>query len=104
MENETEDKAKEGSLTPNAREAISDAARANVNAAVEVAKSAVTSFVDVLTGERKPRRGKKQSTRKKAKSKGAASRRVKSKPSGGGRRSAAITRGKATRKSVAGRA
>jgi hypothetical protein len=99
MENETEDKAKEGSLTPSAREAIGDAARANVNAAVEVAKSAVTSFVDVLTRQQKPRRGKRQSTRKKAKSKGAASRRVKSKRSGGGRRSAATTRGEGARKS-----
>jgi len=40
---------KEGSLTPNAQDAIGEAARANVDAAVEVAKSAVSSFVDVLT-------------------------------------------------------
>ena len=45
------DKEKESTLTPTAQEAIGDAARANVNAAVEVAKSAVSSFVDVFTGE-----------------------------------------------------
>jgi hypothetical protein len=38
------DKEKESTLTPTAQEAIGDAARANVNAAVEVAKSAVDSF------------------------------------------------------------
>ena len=34
------DKDKESTLTPSAHDAIGDAARANVNAAVEVAKSA----------------------------------------------------------------
>jgi len=65
MENETEGgNGKEGTLTPSARDAIGDAAKANVNAAVEVAKSAVSSFVDVLTGERKkPRRGKRRRNR-----------------------------------------
>jgi len=47
------DSDKEKTLTPTAQEAIGDAARANVNAAVEVAKSAVGSFVGALTGERK---------------------------------------------------
>jgi hypothetical protein len=46
------DKEKESTLTPTAQEAIGDAARANVNAAVEVGKSAVSSFVGALTGER----------------------------------------------------
>jgi hypothetical protein len=81
------DKEKESTLTPTAQEAIGDAARANVNAAVEVAKSAVGSFVGALTGERK-----KSSTtrlgarRKKAASKGAASKRGKTKRSAGGKR------------------
>jgi hypothetical protein len=70
------DKEKESTLTPTAQEAIGDAARANVNAAVEVAKSAVGSFVGALTGERKKssttRRGAR---RKKVASKGAASKR-----------------------------
>ena len=47
------DKEKESTLTPTAQEAIGDAARANVNAAVEVGKSAVSSFVGALTGQRK---------------------------------------------------
>ena len=80
------DKEKESALTPTAREAIGDAARANVNAAVEVAKSAVGSFVGALTGERKKssttRRGAR---RKKVASKGAASKRGKAKRSAGGR-------------------
>ena len=51
------DTDKEGTLTPGAQEAIGDAAKANVNAAVEVAKSAVTAFVDTLIGEpQKPKR------------------------------------------------
>ena len=58
------DTDKEGSLTPGAQEAIGDAAKANVNAAVEVAKSAVTAFVDTLIGE--PQKPKRRSTRKKA--------------------------------------
>ena len=45
------DKEKESTLTPAAQDA-GDAARANVNAAVEVGKSAVSSFVGALTGER----------------------------------------------------
>src|SRR5690349_1247540 len=102
MENETEGgNGKEGTLTPSAHEAIGDAARANVNAAVEVAKSAVSSFVDVFTGERKkPQRGKRRSTRKKATSRGAASKRGKSKRSAGARRPAASTR-RSTRKATA---
>src|SRR6185436_16780303 len=100
MENETEGgNGKEGTLTPSARDAIGDAAKANVNAAVEVAKSAVSSFVDVLTGEReKPQRGKSRSTRKKATSRGAASKRGKTKRSAGGRRAAAASSRRTTRK------
>jgi len=99
------DKEKESTLTPTAEEAIGDAARANVNAAVEVAKSAVSSFVDVFAGERKkPQRGKRRPTRKKATSKGAASKRGKAKRSAGGRRSAAASTRRATRKSPTKRA
>ena len=102
MENETEGgNGKEGTLTPSAQDAIGDAAKANVNAAVEVAKSAVSSFVDVFTGERKkPQRGKSRSTRKKATSRGAASKRGKTKRSAGGRRFAAASTRRATRKSA----
>jgi len=58
------DTDKEDTLTPSAQVAISDAAKANVNAAVEVAKSAVTAFVDVLTGEpQKPKPGRKRRLR-----------------------------------------
>jgi hypothetical protein len=73
MGNETEGgNGKEGPLTPSAQDAIGEAAKANVDAVVEVAKSAVSSFVDVLTGERKkPQRGKRRSSRKKATSRGA---------------------------------
>ena len=100
---EKEDGKNGGKLTPAAQEAISDAAKANVNAAVEVARSAVTSFVDVFTGERRPPKKKKGSTRKKAKSTGPASKRGKAKRSAGGRRSAAATTSKATRKPAARR-
>ena len=58
------DTDREGTLTPGVKEAIGDAAKANVNAAVEVAKSAVTAFVDALTGE--PQKPKRRSSRKKA--------------------------------------
>jgi hypothetical protein len=94
MENETEGgNGKGGTLTPSAQDAIGDAAKANVNAAVELAKSAVSSFVDVFTGERKkPQRGKRRSTRKKVTSKGAASKRGKT-------RSAAASSRRVTRKS-----
>ena len=63
MDNEAEgNKANEGTLTSSAQEAIGDAAKANVNAALEVAKSAVGSFVGALTGEqRKPRTAKRSS-------------------------------------------
>src|SRR4029453_14421226 len=98
------DKEKESTLTPTAQEAIGDAARANVNAAVEVAKSAVDSFVGVLTGERKKsstsRRGPR---RKKPASKGTVSKRGKAKRSPLGRRSAAARGRKATRKSASSR-
>jgi hypothetical protein len=98
------DKEKESTLNPTAQEAIGDAARANVNAVVEVAKSAVGSFVGVLTGERKKsstsRRGPR---RKKPASKGAASKRGEAKRSTRGRRSAVSNR-KATRKSATKRA
>jgi hypothetical protein len=93
------DKEKESTLTPSAQEAIRDAARANVNAAVEVGKSAISSFVGALTGERKKsrttRRGAK---RKKVASKGAASKRVK-RATGGRRSTGASSRG-TTRKSA----
>jgi len=102
MENETEGgNGKEGTLTPVAQDAIGDAAKANVNAAVEVAKSAVTAFVDALTGE--PQKPKRRSTRKKAAPKRTASKRSKPRRSAGGRRSAAATGRKATRKSAAKR-
>ena len=103
MKNEQDDDKNGGKLTPTAQEAISDAAQANVNAAVEVARSAVTSFVDVFTGERKPRKGKRGSTRKKAKSRGAASKTGKSKRSSAAKRAAAGTRSKVTRKPAARR-
>src|SRR6188472_2336047 len=102
MENETEGgNGKEGTLTPSAQDAIGNAAKANVNAAVEVAKSAVSSFVDVFTGERKkPQRGKRRSTRKKATSRGATGKRGKTKRSASGRRAAAASSRRTTRKSA----
>ena len=69
------DTDKEGTLTPGAQEAIGDAAKANVNAAVEVAKSAVTAFVDTLIGE--PQKPKSRSTRKRAVTKATESKRGK---------------------------
>jgi len=46
MGNETEGgNGKEGPLTPSAQDAIGEAAKANVDAVVEVSKSAVSSFV-----------------------------------------------------------
>src|SRR4029079_7372645 len=106
MENETEGgNGKEGTLTPSAQDAIGDAAKANVNAAVEVAKSAVSSFVDVFTGERKkPQRGKSHSTRKKATSRKTARKRGKTKRSAGGRRSAAASRRGAKKSASRGKA
>ena len=97
------DREKEGTLTPNAQQAIGDAARANVNAAVEVAKSAVDSFVGALAREqKKPSRRKKGantgSTRKKAASRGTASKGKKSARSPGGRRSTAASGRKAEAK------
>ena len=60
------DKDKEGTSTSGAEQAIADAAKANVNAAVEVAKSAITAFVDTLTGEpQKPKRRNSRCVRKK---------------------------------------
>ena len=98
------DTDKEGTLTPGAQEAIGDAAKANVNAAVEVAKSAVTAFVDTLIGE--PQKPKRRSTRKKAAR--TASKRGKAKRSAGARiaarrKSASATGRKTTRKSPAKR-
>src|SRR4029077_18864431 len=106
MENETEGgNGKEGTLTPSAQDAIGDAAKANVNAAVEVAKSAVSSFVDVFTGERKKtQRGKSRSTRRKAASRGAASKRRRTKRPATSRRSSAGSSRRATRKSATKRA
>jgi len=46
------DKEKEGLSRP-AQDAIADAAKANVDAAMTVASSAVTAFVDTLTGSTK---------------------------------------------------
>jgi hypothetical protein len=57
------DKGKGSSLTPTAEEALSDAVRANFDAAVEVAKSAAGHSLVLLQGSEK-----KTSTRKKAKS------------------------------------
>jgi hypothetical protein len=96
MDNEAEgNKANEGALTSSAQEAIGDAAKANVNAALEVAKSAVGSFVGALTGEqRKPRTAKRSST-------GAASTQRKAKRSAGRKRSPVAAGRKATRKSPA---
>jgi hypothetical protein len=92
---------KKGTLSPSAQEAIGDAARANVNAAVEVAKSAIGSFVGALTGERKKSSTTRRGARKKkAASKGASSKRGKTKRSAGGRRSAAASSSRATRKSA----
>ena len=59
------DKEKEGLSTP-AQDAIADAAKANVDAVIKVASSAVTAFVDTLTG----------STKKSARWKGARKRRL----------------------------
>jgi hypothetical protein len=95
------DTDKEGTLTPSAQVAIGDAAKANVNAAVEVAKSAVTAFVDAFTGE--PQKPKKPSTRKKAAAKGARSKRGQAKGSSAGRKSVSAAGRKATRKSAAKR-
>ena len=91
------DTDKEGSLTPGAQEAIGDAAKANVNAAVEVAKSAVTAFVDTLIGE--PQKPKRRSTRKKAATKATGGRRGKAKRVADGRKPASATGRKSTRKS-----
>jgi hypothetical protein len=62
------DKDKEGKddriLRPSAQEAIGDAAKSNVKAAIEVASSAVTAFVDALV-KPSPAKGRKASSRKK---------------------------------------
>ena len=103
MDNEAEgNKANEATLTSSAQEAIGDAAKANVNAALEVAKSAVGSFVGALTGEQgTPRTAKRSSRRKKASSTGAASTQRKAKRSAGRKRSPVAGGRKATRKSPA---
>ena len=59
------DMEKEG-LGAAANEAIANAATANVNAAIEVASSAVTAFVDSLAGRKKTRGGKKRSSKTRA--------------------------------------
>ena len=59
------DMEKEG-LGAAADEAIANAATANVNAAIEVASSAVTAFVDSLAGRKKTRGGKKRSSKTRA--------------------------------------
>lgn len=51
-------------LRPSAQEAIGDAAKANVEAAIEVASSAVTAFVDALVKPR-PAKGRKALSKKK---------------------------------------
>ena len=56
-------KKKEG-LSTAAREAIAEAARANVNATIETAKSAVSAFVDTVTGGTEKRSGKRRSIKK----------------------------------------
>jgi hypothetical protein len=71
------DKEKEGLSTP-AQDAIGDAAKANVDAVIKVASSAVTAFVDTLTGStKKARAGKKRASKTKAAS---ASKRGKTRP------------------------
>lgn len=71
------DKEKEGLSTP-AQDAIADAAKANVDAVIKVASSAVTAFVDTLTGStKKARGGKKRVSKTKAAS---ASKRGKTRP------------------------
>ena len=95
------DTDKEGTLARGAEEAIGDAAKANVNAAVEVAKSALTAFVDTLIGE--PQKPKRRSTRKKAAPKTTGSKQGKGKRSAGVKKSASAAGRKATRKSPAKR-
>jgi hypothetical protein len=79
------DKEKEGLSTP-AQDAIADAAKANVDAVIKVASSAVTAFVDTLAGPtKKPRGGKKRASKTKAAS---SSKRGKTRP---GTKSASTT-------------
>ena len=47
-------------LSTSAQDAIADAAKANVDAAMKVASSAVTAFVDTLAGTTKKARGVKK--------------------------------------------
>jgi hypothetical protein len=73
----TMDKEKEG-LIRSVPEALTEAAKINMAAAKEMASSAVTAFVDTVTGREKPRRGKRRVSKKKAAS---ASRRGKTRSS-----------------------
>jgi hypothetical protein len=60
-------KEKEGLIT-SVPEALTEAAKINIAAAKEMASSAVTAFVDTVTGRQKPQRGKKRVSKKKASS------------------------------------
>ena len=71
------DKEKEGLIT-SVPEILTEAAKINMAAAKEMASSAVTAFVETVTGREKPRRGKRRVSKKKAAS---ASRRGKTRSS-----------------------
>lgn len=57
------DKKKERLIT-SAPKALAEAARINIAAAKEMASSAVTAFVDTVTGPEKPRRAKRRVPKK----------------------------------------
>ena len=61
------DKEKEGLIT-SVPEALTEAAKINIAATKEMASTAVTAFVDTVTGREKPRRGKRRASKKKASS------------------------------------
>ena len=59
------DKEKEGLIT-SVPEALTEAAKINMAVAKEMASSAVTAFVDTVTGSEEPRRGTRRVSKKKA--------------------------------------
>ena len=61
------DKEKEGLIT-SLPEAVTEAAKINMAATKDMASSAVTAFVDAVTGREKPRSGKRRVSKKKASS------------------------------------
>ena len=61
------DKEKEGLIT-SLPEALTEAAKINMAATKDMASSAVTAFVDAVTGREKPRSGKRRVSKKKASS------------------------------------